>query len=270
MDFTIITPSLNQGKYLAECLSSVAGQEGITLEHLVIDGLSSDESAEVAAGFPHASWISEKDSGMSEAINKGFARAQGDWVMWLNADDFLHPGALAEVLGKLNAARADIVYGDIEFVNQEGITIRRVNSAPWSMFVHVHHACYVQSTAAFYRRATVISENFRLRDDFRYVMDGEFYARLAAAGKKFLHLHQVVASFRLHGENASQRHLGKPRDMDEAVAAERQHIESRAIRRTHGITLFRDPYLNGLADGFLWITAAIWKKTLKAKERLFP
>ena len=270
MDFTIITPSLNHGKYLAECLASVAAQEGVTLEHLVIDGLSSDESAEVAAGFPHANWISEEDSGMSEAINKGFARAQGDWVMWLNADDFLHPGALAKALDQLKTCNADIAYGDMEFVNKKGRKIRRVNSVTWSMFVHVHHACYVQSTAAFYRRATVIAENFRLRPDFHYVMDGEFYARLATARKTFVHLRLVVASFRLHGGNASQRHLGKPRDMDEAIAAERQHIESRAIRRIHGITLFRDPYLNGLADGFLWIAAAIWKKALKAKERLLP
>ena len=104
-----------------------------------------------------------------------------------------------------------------------------VNSAPWAMFVHVHHACYVQSTAAFYSRTKVIAENSRLREDFRYVMDGGFYARLAEAGKTFHHVRQVVASFRLHGENASQRHLGRTKDMDAALDAERQHIESRAI-----------------------------------------
>lgn len=270
MDFTIITPSLNQGAYLADCLASVAAQTGVALEHIVVDGLSSDNSAEIAAKFPHAAWISEKDSGMSEAINKGFSRSKGEWVMWLNADDFLEPGALARAMTILRGSTADIVYGDIRFVDKAGNLIRNLNSAPWSMFVHVHHACYVQSTAAFYRKSTVIDAGFRLRPDFHYVMDGEFYARLAAAGKKFQHLRQVVASFRLHGENASQRHLGKPRDMDEALAAERQHIESRAIRRVHGITLFRDPYLNGVADGCLWVAAALWKKTLKAKECVLP
>ncbi len=270
MDFTIITPSLNQGSYIADCLASVAGQQGVELEHLVIDGLSSDGSAEVAARFPHITWTSEKDGGMSEAINKGFARAKGDWVMWLNADDFLQPDILEQLLETLKETAADVVYGDIFFINKDGKKIRRLHSAPWDMFVHVHHACYVQSTAAFYRRLTVIAENFRLREDFHYVMDGEFYARLAATGKKFQHVRQVIASFRLHGENASQRHLGKPADMDAALAAERQHIESRAIRRIHGFTFFTDPYLNGLADGLLWIAAAVWKKILKARERLLP
>ncbi len=190
--------------------------------------------------------------------------------MWLNADDYLHPGALACILPMLRSASEDVVYGDMRFVDAEGTRIRRVNSAPWSLFVHVHHACYVQSTAAFYRNSTVISEGFRLREDFRYVMDGEYYARLAKAGKSFRHVRMEIASFRLHGENASQRHLGIASDMEEALAAERQHVESRAIRRVHGITLFSDPYLNGLADGCLWIAAAAWKKMLKVSERLLP
>ncbi len=270
MDFTIITPNMNHARFLRECMESVAGQGGVELEHLVMDGGSTDNSAEVAAGFPGAIWVSEKDTGMSEAINKGFALAKGDWVMWLNADDFLMPGALAEILHFLKETTADIVYGDIRFVDADGNLIREVHSAPWSMFAHVHHACYVQSTAAFYRSKTVIAEGQRLREDFRYVMDGEFYARLASEGRGFQHVRMEIASFRLHGENASQRHLGKARDMDAAFAAERQHSESRAIRRIYGYTFFSDPYLNGLADGFLWIAAAVWKKILKLREKLLP
>jgi hypothetical protein len=73
----------------------------------------------------------------------------------------------------------------------------------------------------------------------------------------------TVAEFRLHGSNASQRHLGKTRDMDTILAAEKQHVESRAIRRAYGVTLFDDPYLNGLIDGVLWIIAKVWKLVLK-------
>ena len=94
-------------------------------------------------------------------------------------------------------------------------------------------------------------------------MDGEFYARLHKAGKKFQHVDMTIADFRLHGANASQRHLGKTRDMEIILAAEKQHIESRAIRRAYGITLFKDPYLNGLVDGVLWIAAKAWKLVLK-------
>jgi glycosyltransferase involved in cell wall biosynthesis len=263
MHFTIITPSLDYGRFLGDCLKSVAEQTGVTFEHLVIDGGSTDDSAAVAALFPLAEWTQEPDKGMSDAINKGFERAQGDWVMWLNADDRLKPGALAEILVLLEKSTADVVYGDWDFIDEAGSFLRHVKAPGWSLFVHVHHHCYVGSTAAFYRRATVTGEGHRLREDFRYVMDGEFYARLDAAGKRLEHVPVTVADFRLHGANASQRHLGKTREMAVILAAERQHVESRAIRRAYGITLFKDPYLNGLVDGVLWIAARAWKLCMK-------
>ena len=310
MPFTLITPSLNYGRFLGDCLESVAGQmdskerrnvsadvhvgtmkgaehstlsahgqgdhaspllarakRGVsscfTLEHLVIDGGSTDDSAAVAARFPHATWIQEPDEGMSDAINKGFERAKGDWVMWLNADDRLKPGALAAMLPLLEKSAADVVYGNWDFVDEGGAFLRHVKSLPWSRFVHVHHHCFIGSTAAFYRRSTVIDAGHRLRKDFRYVMDGEFYARLDAAGMRFEHVPVTVADFRMHGGNLSQRHLGKTRDMERILAAEKQYIESRAIRRAYGVTLFRDPSLNGLIDGLLWIAAKGWKAVRK-------
>ena len=265
-DFTIITPSLDYGRFLAECLASVALQKGVTLEHLVMDGGSTDDSAAVVAGFPHATWIQQADNGMSQAINRGFDRARGGWVMWLNADDRLKPGALAGLLEVLRSSSEDVVYGDFDFIAEDGGHLRTVRLPGWSPFVHVHHHCYIGSTAAFYRRASVIDAGLRLREDFRYVMDGEFYARLHQAGKTFRHLPGSLAEFRLHGANASMRHLGRARDMDAALKAERQHVESRAIRRVHGVTLFEDPYLNGLVDGVLWIAAKGWKQVLKMKS----
>jgi glycosyltransferase involved in cell wall biosynthesis len=262
-DITIITPSFNYGCYLHDCLASVAGQVGVNLEHLVYDGGSTDDSREVAARFPHVHWIEESDRGMSDAINKGFAQAKGKWVMWLNADDRLLPGALQEVLRVLNQSDADLVYGDWNFINENGSYLRRVKCPRWSMFVHVHHHCYIGSTAAFFRNATVMAEGYRLHEEFRYVMDGELFARLHVAGKKLEHMPIIVADFRIHASNASMLHLGKTRDMTKILAAERQHIESRAIRRAYGVTLFNDPYLNGLGDGILWILARVWKQVRK-------
>ena len=262
-DFTIITPSFNYGRFLHDCLASVASQDGVNLEHLVYDGGSTDDSREVAARFPHAHWIEESDRGMSDAINKGFAQAKGKWVMWLNADDRLLPGALQEVLRVLNQSDADLVYGDWNFINENGIHLRRVKCPRWSMFVHVHHHCYIGSTAAFFRNATVMAEGYRLHEEFRYVMDGELFARLHVAGKKLEHMPITVADFRIHASNASMLHLGKTRDMKKILAAERQHMESRAIRRAYGVTLFNDPYLNGLVDGVLWILARVWKQVRK-------
>jgi glycosyltransferase involved in cell wall biosynthesis len=263
VDFSIITPSLNYGRFLGECLASVADQEGVTLEHLVYDAGSTDMSREVASDFPNIVWIEETDSGMSEAINKGFERAQGDWVMWLNADDRLLPGVLGLLLQQLKQSEADVMYGDWNFINSSGEFTRRVKSLKWSALINCHHHCFVASTAAFLRRASIIDQGYRLRNDFRYVMDGEFYARLHAAGKSFVYLPVAVADFRLHSANASQINLAGQSSMDEVLRAERQHVESRAIRRCYGITLFKDPYLNGLVDGLLWIYCKLWKAVKK-------
>jgi glycosyltransferase involved in cell wall biosynthesis len=266
MDFTIITPNLNYGRFLADCLASVASQEGVTFEHLVFDAGSTDESAEVAGRFPHITWLRENDRGMSDAINKGFDRAQGDWVIWLNADDRFKPGALAELLPLLHKSAADVVYGDYDFIDASGKLMRPMKVPRWSRFVHIYHHCYVPSTAAFYRRSSVIAEGHRLRVDFRYVMDGEFYARLDALGKTFEHLAIPVAEFRFHGDNASQRHLVPGRNMEQIIAAESQHVESRAIRRAYGATWFKDPYLTGLIDGVFYIAARLLKVLLKMRS----
>lgn len=265
MDFTIITPSFNYGRFLDDCLSSVADQSEVSLEHLVFDGGSTDDSAEIAANYPAVLWSQEKDSGMSAAINKGFERARGDWVIWLNADDRLKPGALAKILIELKQTNADVVYGDYDFIDAGGGLTRSMKVPKWSKFVHIHHHCYVPSTAAFYRNSTIIARGHQLREDFRYVMDGEFYARLDSLGKKFEHMPINIADFRMHGGNASQRHLGRTRDMETILAAEQQHVESRAIRRAYGITLFNDPYLGGLIDGVLFIISRGWKAVLKLR-----
>lgn len=263
MDFTVITPNLNHGRFLAECLESVVRQDGVTVEHLVIDGGSTDDSAAVAAGFPHLVWSQEPDKGMSDAINKGFDRARGDWVIWLNADDRLKPGVLAKVKQMAAKTAADIIYGNYDFVDEGGGFLRSIRVPSWSPFVHVHHCCYIGSTACFFRRASVLAAGQRLREDFHYVMDGEFYARLHAKGLSFERIPVNVADFRLHGGNASFRHLRKTRELDTILKAERQHVESRAIRRAYGLTLFEDPYLNGLADGVLWIAARAWKGVIR-------
>lgn len=263
MDFTIITPSYNYGRFLEDCLESVASQQGVTYEHLVLDAGSTDNTAEIAARFPGISWKQEPDSGMSQAINRGFDRAKGEWVMWLNADDRLKPGILASLIDRLRSTDADVVYGDFDFIKESGSLIRHVRLPRWSPFIHIHHHCYVGSVAAFYRRSTVLSAGHRLREDFHYTMDGEYYARLHFAGMKFEHIPVTIADFRLHGGNTSMKHLGRTKDFEKILRAEKQHVESHAIRRAYGITCFEDPYLNGLLDGVLWIVAKGWKGVLK-------
>lgn len=263
-DFTIITPNLDGGRYLREALASVASQADVSCEHLLVDGGSEDDSLEIAAEFPGVRVLAGKDRGISNAINKGFDAARGNWVMWLNSDDRLKTGALRAAKEFISGAGdPDLVYGAFDFIGADGKRLKTARLFSWSKFVSVHHCCYIPSTACFLRRATVLEPGHRLREDFHYVMDGEFYARLASCALAFRYFPMVLADFRWHGKNRSTSHAGIPRDMDHAIAAEHQHAESRAIRRIHGHTLSEDPYLNGLSDGFLYLVARAWKLARK-------
>jgi glycosyltransferase involved in cell wall biosynthesis len=251
-DFTIVTASYNYGRYIGDCLRSVAEQEGVSLEHLVMDAGSSDDTAAVVARFPHAAFFQEPDKGMSDGINKGFRRARGRWVMWLNADDRLKPGALKAVKAFAEGqAAADVIYGCWDFINAEGEFVRRMTLFPFDRRILIQTGCYIGSTACFYRRATTIAEGHLLNEDFGFCMDGEYYTRLDSLGKRFVYLPLVLADFRLHEESISQQSLGK-HDMKNVLRFQRQSAEPRAIRRIYGVRLFRDEHLNNSVDAILY------------------
>ncbi len=248
IDFTIVTASYNYGRYIGECLKSVAEQEGVSLEHLVMDAGSTDDTAEVVAGFPHASFFQEPDKGMSDGINKGFRKAKGRWVMWLNADDRLKPGALREVKAFAEAhPAADVIFGCWDYIDKDGGFLRRMTLFPFRKGMLIQYGCYIGSTACFYRHETTIGEGHLLNENFHYCMDGEYYARLATLGKRFAYLPCVLADFRLHGESISQQHLAKS-DINGVLHYKRQRAEPATIRRIYGVSKFRSDLLNNVLD----------------------
>ena len=215
-DFSIITPSYNYARYVRECIESVKNQEGVTFEHIIQDAGSTDGTLDILHSYPHLKLHVEKDSGMSEGINRGFRKARGKWVMWLNTDDRLLPGALAAVKAFADSRPdADIVYGAWNFIGPDGEIQRAMKALPYSLNMHIWYGTYLASTALFLRRSTTIEEGFLLDERFHYDMDGEYYARLGRAGKKFVHYNRLLADFRWHGDNLSAPNI-ECRDMDAA------------------------------------------------------
>lgn len=262
-DFTIVTASYNYGRFLGECLDSVCRQQGVTFEHLVIDACSTDDSAAVAAERPQVGFFQEPDLGMSDGINKGFRRAKGKWVMWLNADDRLKPGALRAFKDFAESQPdADVIYGAWDFIDRDGGFQRRMGLFPFRKRMLLQHGCYIGSTACFYRRATTIDRGFFLNVGFRYCMDGEFYARLAVAGKKFVYLPMVLADFRLHNESISQSNLTST-DLDGILRLQKQIAEVRAIRRAYGWNFGTSREIADIADGVLSVAFHIERGLLK-------
>jgi glycosyltransferase involved in cell wall biosynthesis len=264
MNFTIVTASYNYGHYIQDCLESVASQEGVSYEHLVMDAGSKDNTAEVVGRYPHAQFFQEPDEGMSDGINKGFRKAKGEWVMWLNADDRLKPGALKAVKEFADKCPdADVIYGGWDYVNGEGKFLRRMTAIPFDRRILIQQGCYIGSTACFYRKQTTIAEGHILNEDFGFCMDGEYYARLSGLGKRFVHFPAILADFRLHGESISQSSIGK-NDMANILRLQRQAAEPRAIRRLYGIKPFRDENISLVVDGILYHVFRVKKGLMKA------
>ncbi len=154
---TIITPSFNQAAFLEQAICSVLGQDYPAIEYLVIDGGSNDGSREIIERYSDklAWWVSEPDSGQAEAINKGFQRARGDFVAWLNSDDLYLPGAVSQAVQALNAEPGlGLVYGDAIAIDSSGKPLGRFDFDDWGLIDLVSFRIICQP-AVFMRRSVL-------------------------------------------------------------------------------------------------------------------
>jgi len=227
MKFSIITPSFNQGRFLPECVESVLAQSVVEVEHLVIDAGSTDDTLEVLSRYPHLQWTSEPDAGMSDGINKGFLKATGDWLMWLNCDDALLPGALAKVAEFIaEYPGADVVHGDCIYVKEDGTPLRRKYDTPVDEWDLLFVGCCIPSTSTFYRRE-IIDAGQLLDVDYRNCMDWEYYLRLMRLGYRFAYVPEAIARFRWHEESTTQKHW--QRMIDEGLKCQREHVDEQGL-----------------------------------------
>lgn len=211
-------------------------QEGVDFEHIVTDAGSTDDTPEVLRRYNHLQWTSEPDKGMSDGINKGFLKASGDWVMWLNCDDYLMPGALAKVAAHAAAhPDADVIHGDCLFVDAEKQPIRRKYDTAVDEWDFLFVGCCIPSTATFYHRR-IIEAGHLLDVEYRNCMDWEYYLRLTRAGYRFSYLPEALAGFRWHEESTTQKHW--QRMVEEGKRCQREHLRARDLPMVLGSPLF--------------------------------
>ncbi len=229
MKFSIITPSFNQGRFIADCIESVQAQvgDGFEVEHIVTDAGSTDDTMEVLKKYPHLNWVSEPDIGMSDGINKGFLKATGDWVMWLNCDDYLQPGALAKAVDFIaKHPNADVVHGDCIFVHEDKTLMRRKYDTPVDEWDLLFVGCVIPSTSSFYRR-DIIEAGHLLDVNYKNTMDLEYYLRLMRLGYHFAYLPEALASFRWYDDSTTMKNW--QRMIDESLRCKRSHIEKQGM-----------------------------------------
>jgi len=204
--FSVVTPSYNEVHFLADTLRSVRRQDHPHVEHWVIDGGSSDGTVELLEEFDKKAsgdegydlkWISEPDKGQSHAINKGFERADGDYIGWLNSDDmYFETQTLRFVEKSFREQDAKIIYGDNALVDSENKLLRIDHKYDYSR-ARLLRSCYICQPALFFHNE-VLSEH-RLDESLEYVMDYEFWLRLSEA-YDFHHVDRILAADRNHAE----------------------------------------------------------------------
>jgi glycosyltransferase involved in cell wall biosynthesis len=199
---SVITPSFNQGQYLEETICSVLEQDYPRVEYIVIDGGSTDNSLEIIQKYEQrlAFWVSEPDRGQTHAINKGLQRARGDILGWLNSDDVLLAGTIRRAVEALQAdPNVDVVYGKLERIDAQGRPVPTPtlpkDRAEFNLR-NMLEECTVNQAGAFWRRA-IMEKTGYLDESLRYVMDYEYWIRMAMAGGRFKRLSETVARFRL-------------------------------------------------------------------------
>jgi glycosyltransferase involved in cell wall biosynthesis len=213
---SIVTPSFNQARYLEATIRSVLDQDYPNLEYLIVDGGSTDGSVEIIKKFvmdsgsllPSArqqasrihtisDWVSEKDKGQTDAINKGFARAKGNILAWLNSDDTYEPGAVSAAVKFFEAhPEAGLVYGDANFIDEQGRVIGRF-AARQTDYTRLRRGyVHIPQQAAFFR-ADLWREVGPLDPSFYFAMDYDLWVRIAARAP-IHYTPQLWANFRLH------------------------------------------------------------------------
>lgn len=207
---SIITPSFNQGAFIGATIDSVLNQDYPGLEYLVVDGGSKDSTLDVLSSYgDRLYWISEPDTGQSNAINKGWRRTNGEIVSWLNSDDVLYPGAL-EAVGSYfsNHPDIDLLYGDCDFLDEAGGIIERYPAEAHDFHkLVVTTVNYIPQPATFMRRKLLQQVGY-LDEELQYVMDLDYWLR-AGIHHEFTYLPERLAGLRIHGEAKSVAGLDK-------------------------------------------------------------
>jgi glycosyltransferase involved in cell wall biosynthesis len=199
---SIITPSYNQGQYIEETILSVIGQNYPNLEYIIIDGGSTDNSVEIIKKYEKylTYWVSEPDTGQSDAINKGFNIASGDILGWLNSDDLYLPGTLLFVVQNLNHQKEELLFGNAIHIVEQTPFASGSPSTEWFHKLDISYIDYITQPSSFWtKKAWEKAGNLRL--NLHYALDWEWFIRAYRNGVQFIKKDKHLSVYRIHGEH---------------------------------------------------------------------
>jgi glycosyltransferase involved in cell wall biosynthesis len=200
MRVSIVTPSYNQARFLEQTIRSVLDSNIPALEYFVMDGGSTDSSPEIIKKYAQrlTGWVSEKDKGQADAINKGLSRSTGEIVAWLNSDDFYLPGAIQRAVQTFEQnPRAGLVYGNVLSVDAEGETFNLQTFQPFDL-LDLMSFRIISQPAVFIRRS-VLEQAGLLDPSFHCLLDHHLWLRMARLAP-IVYIPETLAAARYHAE----------------------------------------------------------------------
>ena len=224
LKISVITPSFNQAQFIESTIQSVLQQNYPQLDYIIIDGGSTDGTLAILKKYERVlQWVSEADGGQAEAINKGFKRATGDIICWLNADDEFTPGALQTVSTYFRQhPEAQFVYGDAETIDEKGKVYGRRGNVKATTFAELAAVGdFIVQPAAFWRSSVQVEVGL-LDESLRYCLDYEYWLRISQ--KYQLHyLNVPLARERFHHQAKTTQATLRRIEEIEAVARRYNH-----------------------------------------------
>ena len=182
LKISVITPSFNQGKFIEQTIQSVLNQNFPNFEHIIVDGGSTDGTIEILKKYPHLKWISEKDKGQSDALNKGFRLATGEIIAWINSDDWYEPDTFFAI-GKFFEENQykNIVMGDCNLVDENGKIFDRVINYErgFEELKNYRVSRSIPTQPAIFFKKKLLEEFGMLDIHLKYVMDYDLWMRFA-------------------------------------------------------------------------------------------
>jgi len=183
-------------------IENVSDQHYPCIEHIIIDGGSTDGSVAVLQQYPNIRWISEQDSGQANALNKGFRMARGDIIGWLNIDDTYTPDAINHAVSFLNVhPDCDIVYGDCNILREDGSLLTVFKSRQTQDYEALLDGV-IHTPAVFWRRRVFDKAGY-LNEHLHYVLDNEFWMRAAAVATQ-TYIPVILANFHRRGGSKTE------------------------------------------------------------------
>jgi glycosyltransferase involved in cell wall biosynthesis len=216
--FSIVTPTLNAERYLAECMATVQAQHYPNLEHIVVDGGSSDRTEQIAREHG-ARWISRPGLNQTAAINAGLRVARGELVAWLNADDLYAAGTFFLVAERFySESKLDVLYGDCSVIDADGNFLWRIEPGAYDFKRLLSRGNSLAQPAVFLRKRLFDQVGY-LDESLEYAMDYELWLRLARS--RVVYLPCLFAAFRWHKESKTARNPHE--NWSELLAIVRRH-----------------------------------------------